>query len=401
MSALEGKNILVGISGGIAAYKTPTLIRFLIKKGARVKVVATKNALEFVTTLTLQTLSDSKVYTDMFGEWNDTSTKHISLSEWADCFVVAPATANIIGKYANGIADDVLSTTLLAFKKTVFLCPAMNSVMYFNKSVQRNLNILRQDGIQIIDSEEGFLACGTSGKGRMEEPEIIVDKVEKFFAQNLDFSNRVITITAGPTRERIDSVRFISNNSSGRMGVVIAEEFINRGANVNLILGPVSIDTPKNDRLNIVGVESAEDMYKQTLRYAQNSSIIVCAAAVADYTSKDKYKGKMKKKIDVLQLDLVPTKDILKELGKKKTSSQILVGFALEMDNELENAKQKLHSKNLDFIILNSLRDKGAGFEVETNKVTIIDKNDTIKDFPLKSKKDVARDIVDLIKEYI
>lgn len=401
MSVLKGKNILVGISGGIAAYKTPFLIRLLVKKGCNVKVVTTPNALEFVTPLTLQTLSGNKVYNDMFRLSDDMTTEHIALADWADCFIVAPATANVIGKFACGIADDALTTSFLAFKKTVFLCPAMNSAMFFNKSVQRNLNLLQQDGIQIIDSEEGFLACGTTGKGRMEEPEVIVQRVETFFENNSDFADKTVTITAGPTRERIDSVRFISNNSSGRMGISLAEEFISRGAKVNLVLGPVSIKPLQNERLNVINVESASEMYDSTLQCAEESSVVVCAAAVADYTPCEKHEGKLKKKEDNLQLNLVPTKDILAELGKRKAISQILVGFALETDNELENAKAKREKKNLDFIVLNSLRDKGAGFEVDTNKITVIDKSNSVKNFPLKSKKEVAADIVNLIKEFM
>ncbi|MBR1625670.1 MAG: bifunctional phosphopantothenoylcysteine decarboxylase/phosphopantothenate--cysteine ligase CoaBC [Bacteroidales bacterium] len=407
MSSIDKKKILIGISGGIAAYKVPLLIRLLIKKGAEVKVVATSNALEFVTPLTLQTLCGNKVYKDMFGEWEESTTEHIALADWGDCMIVAPASADVIGKYANGIADNALTTTLSAFNKPVFLCPAMNSTMYFNKAVQRNLNLLRQDGVRIIDSEEGFLACGTSGKGRMEEPEIIVQRVEEFFSynqtdsdNNLDFSAKKVTITAGPTRERIDDVRFISNNSSGRMGIALAEEFTSRGVYVDLVLGPVSIQIPNNKNLNVINVESASEMYAETLQSAKDSSVVVCAAAVADYTPREKYDGKMKKKEDNLHLDLVPTKDILKELGIRKSASQILVGFALETDNELENAKLKLKKKNLDFIVLNSLKDKGAGFEVSTNKVTIIDKSNKVREFPLKDKREVAKDIVNLIKEF-
>lgn len=417
MSVLEGKHIIVGISGGIAAYKTPLLIRLLVQKGADVKVVVSKNALEFVTPLTLQTVSKHPIYKDMFGEWVETTTEHVSLAKWADCVIVAPTSADVIGKYANGIADDCLSTTLLAFEKTVFLCPAMNTAMYYNFSVRKNLAFLSQNGVQIIDSESGELACGVSGKGRMEEIDKIVERVENYFAGETDttksinqhateqditedFLDKVITITAGPTRESIDSVRYISNNSSGRMGVEIAKEFVSRGAKVNLILGPVSIEVPKSERLNIVNVLSAEDMYQKAIEYAEKSSIIVCSAAVADYTTKEKHIGKIKKKEDIIHLDLVPTKDILKELGKRKTPSQILVGFALETDNEEDNAKEKLKKKNLDFIVLNSLNDKGAGFEHSTNKVTIIDKNNRIEKYPLKSKTLVARDIVNKVKDF-
>lgn len=400
MSIIKGKNILVGVSGGIASCKVPILIRLLVKKGADVRVVATKNALEFITPLTLQTLSGNRVYKDMFNEWEGSTTEHIALSQWADCLIVAPATANVISKYACGIADDVLTTTLLACQKPIFICPSMNSAMYFSKAIQRNLELLRQDGVRIIDSERGFLACGTSGKGRMKEPEEIVADIEIFFGNKMDFVDKVVTITAGPTRERIDSVRFISNSSSGRMGIALTNEFLQRGSKVNLILGPVSVNIPQHELLSVQKVESASEMYDATLNVAHNSSVIICAAAVSDYTPLEKYSGKMKKTKDNLQLNLVQTKDILAELGRRKTSSQVLVGFALETDNELENAKIKREKKNLDLIILNSLRDEGAGFEVDTNKITVVDRMDSIKKFPLKSKEEVARDIVNLIKGF-
>lgn len=400
MSNLEGKNILIGISGGIAAYKTPLLIRQLVKRGCNVKVVVTKNALEFVTPIVLQTLSGNKVYSDMFEQYTEVTTEHISLSAWADCMIVAPATANIIAKYANGLADDALSTVLLACQKQIIFCPAMNTAMYFNKAVQRNLEQLRQDGTIIVDSDEGFLACGTSGKGRMANVEEIVKQIEDYFSLKKDFQTKTITITAGPTREKIDSVRFISNNSSGKMGICLAEEFIERGAKVNLILGPSAQPIPQNDSLNLIRVVSADQMYNEAIKYADSSDIIICSAAVADYTVKDIFEGKIKKKNDTLHLDLVPTKDILKELEKRKTSSQILVGFALETDNELENAKKKLESKNLDLIILNSLRDFGAGFEVDTNKITILDRLGKENNFSLKPKREVARDIANTIKTF-
>ncbi len=410
----DNKNILIGISGGIACYKIPFLIRLLIKKGYNVRVVATVNALEFVTPLTLRTLCGYEVYTDMFGKYNTSATEHISTAQWADCFVVAPATANIIAKMANGVADDVLSTTYLAYDKPVLICPAMNNNMYFSKSVQRNLKTLLQDGNIIIDSENGFLACGIDGKGRMAEVKEIARKIDEIFEKDksktskteqtcindepLCFEGKVVTITAGPTREKIDSVRFISNNSSGKMGVALAEEFLRLGAKVNLVIGPVSIDLPKSEKLNTVSVVSAEEMFNQATKYAECSDVIICAAAVADYTPEKTFVGKMKKKEDELHLNLVPTKDILKEIGKRKTDKQILVGFALETDNELENAKHKLKSKNLDFIVLNSLKDKGAGFEVDTNKITIIDRNEVVKTFPLKTKAEVSKDIIGIIK---
>ncbi|MBO6117834.1 MAG: bifunctional phosphopantothenoylcysteine decarboxylase/phosphopantothenate--cysteine ligase CoaBC [Bacteroidales bacterium] len=400
-SVLSGKNVLIGISGGIAAYKAPFLIRLLVKKGCNVKVTATDNALKFVTPLTLQTLSGNTVYNRMFDLPSQMTTEHITLAQWADCFVIAPATADIIGKYASGIADDALSTVLLAFEKDVFVCPAMNSAMYFNKSVQRNLTLLQQDGVHIIDSDEGFLACGTTGKGRMAEPEEIVEKLEQFYGCNNDLNDKTVTVTAGPTRESIDSVRFISNNSSGKMGLALAYSFIRCGAKVNLVAGPLSEKITPLKGLNVINTVSAEDMYKATVDVFDTSDITVCAAAVADYTPKEKHTGKLKKKEDNLLLNLVPTKDILAELGKRKKPSQILVGFALETDNELENAKLKLLKKNLDMILLNSLKDEGAGFEVDTNKVTAVKKSGEIISMPLKSKREVADDIVNLIKEFL
>ena len=396
---LDGKKVLVGISGGIAAYKVPLLVRLLVKKGCEVKVIVTDNALEFVTEMTLQTLSSHKVYHNMFtGYNNEETTEHISLTNWADMMIVAPATANIIGKYANGIADDALSTTLLAFNKTVFLSPAMNSNMYSHIAVQTNLQKLKTFGVELIDAKEGFLACGVNGKGRMAEPEEIVEYVENYFSKQKDFIGKTFTVTAGPTREQIDRVRFISNNSSGKMGYAIAKELLNRGAEVFLVSGPTSETINESSHLHLIKVESAQQMYDKTIECFEKSDVAICSAAVADYTPKQKFDTKLKKQEGDMFIELSATKDILKSLGEKK-EHRILVGFALETDNEIENAKKKLINKNLDFIVLNSLKDEGAGFEVSTNKVTLIDK-DNITPLPLKSKTEVAKDIVDKVLTY-
>lgn len=391
---LNGKKVLVGISGGISAYKTPMLVRLLIKKDCDVRVVATDNALHFVSELTLQTLSSYPVYNDMFCRFTEKTTEHISLSDWADIVIVAPATANIIGKYANGIADDALSTTLLAFNKQVFFCPAMNCNMYNNFAVQDNISTLKRRGVQIIDSEQGELACGVVGKGRMAEVETIVEEIENYYKTNDDFINRTITITAGPTRESIDKVRFISNASSGKMGYEIAKELLRRGAKVNLISGVTNEKIEENNNLRLINVVNAQQMYEKTIEMFEKSDVGICCAAVADYTPIVQYDRKLKKQEQSLIIELKPTKDILLELGKKKKKNQVLVGFALETDNEIDNAKNKLQKKNLDFIVLNSLNDKGAGFECQTNKVTLIDNEGNVEPLPLKDKIDVAKDIV-------
>ena len=398
---MQGKKILLGISGGIAAYKTPFLIRELTKRGSVVKVIATENALQFVTLMTLQTLSGNPVYHDMFSPYAEDTVKHVSLADWADIFIVAPATADVIGKYANAVADDALTTSLIAFSKQVFLCPAMNDVMYGNKSVRRNIDLLKRDGVIMIEGDSGFLACGREGKGRMPSPEDIVAVAERYYTNTQTLKGKTVTITAGPTREKIDGVRFISNNSSGKMGIALAEEMLQRGAEVNLVIGHVTEDIPCNDGLKVIRVESAQDMYEAAIPLAENSDIIICSAAVADYTPKTVYEGKIKKHLSAMTLELVPTKDILYEIGKVKKDSQVLVGFALETENELENAKSKLRKKNSDFIVLNSLRDTGAGFEKDTNKVTVINRKEELFDIPLQTKRKVASDIIDIITEYL
>lgn len=388
--------VVVAISGGIAAYKVPLLIRLFKKAGCEVKVVVTKNALEFVTIPTLQTLSQNAVYSDMFAEKSSQFTEHISLADWADVFVVAPATANVIGKYANGIADDCLTTTLLAFDKKVFLAPAMNVKMYHNKVVQDNIKKLQSLGVNMILPHKGELACGVVGDGRMAEPETIFQTIEFHINQSQVFNGKRVCITAGPTYEQIDAVRFIGNYSSGRMGFELARVFAEKGAEVCLITGPTQLSI-EHKNIKRIDVKTAAQMYDETVKAFEVSDIAILSAAVADYTPKTAFDNKLKKKYDNLVVELVPTKDILAELGRRKKDNQLLIGFALETDNELENAKDKLQRKNLDFIVLNSLNDKGAGFNVSTNKVTILDAKGGVYQSGLKSKYEVALEISEKI----
>lgn len=394
-------NVVIAISGGIAAYKIPFLIRLFKKAGHEVKVVVTKNALNFVTEATLQTLSDNLVYSDMFAG-NKDMTEHISLADWTDYYIVAPATANIIGKYANAIADDCVSTTLLAFDKDVFLAPAMNTKMYANKGVQNNLQILASRGVNIISPNCGELACGANGDGRMAEPEEIFAFVNNHIKKSKILAGKTICVTAGPTYEQIDPVRFIGNNSSGKMGFAIAESLANKGAHVKLIAGPTHLTTT-NPYIERIDVKSAEQMYNATVKEFEKADAAILSAAVADYTPKNVFSQKVKKADNVLNIELQPTKDILAQLGRMKTDKQTLVGFALETNDEENNAKQKLSKKNLDFIVLNSLNDKNACFGFDTNKVTIIDSNGKMIKTDLKSKSEIAEDVVskliDTIKE--
>jgi len=389
-------NIIIGISGGIAAYKTPMLIRMFRKNNTGVKVVCTKNALEFVTPLTLETLSEHTVYCDVFTENEEYSTAHISITDNADAMIVAPATANIIAKFANGIADDALSTTYISFNKQVFIAPAMNTKMWNHPATQKNIEILKQRGVIFIEPDNGYLACGYEGKGRMAEPEEIfqtVFDVSNPFKQQL--KGKKVLITAGPTHEPIDPVRFIGNRSSGKMGFALAEAFAGYGADVTLISGPVNVNI-KQQNIELIRVTTAEEMYNACLSCFPKSDITIMAAAVADFSPEVASVNKIKKKSRKFSLDLIPTKDILQTLGDRKKKHQILVGFALETDNETEHAQQKLHNKHLDCIVLNSLRDEGAGFEFETNKISILTSKET-SEFPLKQKSEVAEDIIHFI----
>lgn len=393
---LEGKHIIVGISGGIAAYKAPMIVRLLVKAGAEVICAVTEHALEFVTRVTLETVSQHDIYSDLFACNNTHSTEHIALKEWGDALVLAPATANIIGKLANGIGDDALSTLLLSFRKPMFVCPAMNTQMLECPSVEHNIDTLRAMGVNIIESTSGELACGTTGNGRMEEPEVIVSKVVEQLTKCCDFTGKRVLVTAGPTYEKIDSVRFIGNFSTGKMGFALAEELAERGAEVILVAGPTHLTT-KHPRVKRIDVMSAQEMYDAATKNFANSDAAILSAAVADFRPEHAEDHKIKKQNDSdgMTLNLVQNPDILATLGKVKTENQLLVGFALETDNELGNAKKKLSKKNLDFIVLNSLHDAGAGFGHDTNKVTIIDRDGTIEVGTLKSKQAVAKDIAD------
>ncbi len=399
---LKGKKIILGISGGIAAYKAAILIRLFKKAGAEVKVVVTSNALEFITRVTLESLSENKVYDKVFGEQNDYTTEHVALTDWGDAFVVAPATANIIGKLASGIADDALSTSLLAFNKKVFIAPAMNCKMWEHFAVQKNVDHLTANGIHIIEPTEGFLACGYEGRGRMEEPERIFNAVkESFHSKQSSLKGKSVLLTAGPTREAIDPVRYIGNHSSGKMGYALAEELADRGARVYLVSGPVNL-TVVHKNIALTKVTSADEMLEACKKHFDDCDAAIMAAAVADYrpdafaTKKIKKGGSAKD----LKLHLVPTPDILAHLGKQK-ENRVLVGFALETDNETDNAIKKLTSKNLDFIVLNSLSEQGAGFGHNTNKITIINNKQEVSRYHLKDKREVAADIADTLEKYL
>ena len=396
---LSGKNILVGVTGGISAYKTAVLIRLLKKNGANVKVIMTQAAKQFVQPLTFATLSQNPVYTEFFnpenGEWNS----HVSLGIWADLFIIAPATANTIAKIANGIADNLLTTTCLSSRCKIMIAPAMDLDMYSNPITQKNLSDLTSRGFLTVQANEGFLASGLSGKGRMAEPEEIFLAAKDFFSSKEDFSGKKVMITAGPTREKIDPVRFISNYSSGKMGYALAEEFANRGAEVFLISGPVEVKA-KSPKIKVIVIESALEMYLECQNYFPNADIAIMAAAVADFKPEKTADNKIKKTGEQLSLTLSPTTDIAGELGKKKRQDQIFVGFALETENEKQNAEKKLSTKNFDFIVLNSLQDKGAGFGYDTNKITILTKTES-QSFQLKSKQEVSKDIANKVLEII
>lgn len=393
---LKGKHIILGVTGSIAAYKGATLTRLLVKEGASVKVVMTPLAKEFITPLTMATLSKSPIMVDFYNPENGDWNSHVDLGLWADLYLIAPASANTIGKMAGGIADNLLLTTYLSAKCPVMVAPAMDLDMYKHPATQRNLKVLQSFGNIIIEPESGELASGLIGKGRMEEPERIVAFITDYFARQADFKGKKVVVTAGPTYEKIDPVRFIGNYSSGKMGLAIAEEFAGRGAEVVLVCGPVNLKT-SHPAIRRVDVESAAQMYEVMSKEFVNSDIAVLSAAVADFTPKEKADHKIKRGKDDLLLELLPTKDIAAELGRIKTASQLLVGFALETNDEEVNALSKMQRKNLDMIVLNSLNDKGAGFGVDTNKVTIMDKAGDRIVYELKTKVEVAKDIVDQI----
>ena len=397
---LRGKKIVVGISGGIAAYKIPELIRLLKKAGAEVKVTTTNHALEFVTPLVLETLSGNKVYTDVFATGNDHTTEHISLPDWADLMIIAPATANIIGKMAAGIADDALSTTFLAMRKPVLVAPAMNDKMLAHPAVERNLQIISNyDNCNVLPTAEGFLACGTTGKGRMVEPIAIFEAAKDVLTPKPLLGKKML-ISAGPTQEKIDPVRYISNYSTGKMGIAIAEEAARRGAQVTLVLGPTTIRPEQNilHPIRVVDVSSAQEMYEAAIAHFPEQDFAILSAAVADYRVKEVADRKMKREhTEELTLSLVQNPDIAASLGAIKREDQKLIGFALETHNAVQHGADKLVRKNLDMIVINSLQDEGAGFGCDTNKITLLFRSGEEKTFELKSKQDVAKDILDHI----
>lgn len=395
---LKGKKIIVGISGGIAAYKTLWLIRLLQKEGAMVKCVCTPSALEFVTPLSLETLSGNPVYSDIFSPRNEYSTAHISYADWADLLLVAPASANTLAKFAAGIADNALTSLFLACDKPVLLVPAMNTRMWNHPATKDNLEKLRQWGYEILNPGTGFLACGSEGEGRMPEPEEILSAVVRLAARQSHsvWQGKKVLITAGPTIEAIDPVRYVSNHSSGKMGCCIADECSKRGAIVYLVCGPVSI-RPKIEPYRIIRVNSAQEMFHASVELWKECDMAILSAAVSDYAPETVSSTKIKKKNDTFCLNLKKNPDILATLGQTKNPGQVLVGFALETDHELENAQEKLVRKNADLIVMNSLRNPGAGFATQTNQVTFIDRNGLTEAHELKSKEEVASDLLDFL----
>lgn len=390
---IKGKKIVLGITGSIAAYKAAVLTRGLIKKGAEVQIVITPAGKEFITPVTLSALTSKPVISEFFAQRDGTWHSHVDLGLWADAMLIAPATASTIGKMAHGIADNMLITTYLSMKAPVFIAPAMDLDMFAHPATQHNLDILRSYGNHIIEPASGELASHLVGKGRMEEPEQIIEVLEAFFTRKQELNGKKILITAGPTYEKIDPVRFIGNYSSGKMGYALAEACAERGAEVTLVSGPVNLKVT-HPNIHRIDVESAEQMYNAAVSaYTEADAGILCAA-VADFTPETVAGQKIKREKDDLVLRLKPTHDIAAALGKQKQAHQKLVGFALETTDEVAHAQDKLNRKNFDFIVLNSLNDKGAGFRCDTNKITIIDHQGTTP-YPLKGKKEVADDIID------
>ncbi|WP_090758071.1 bifunctional phosphopantothenoylcysteine decarboxylase/phosphopantothenate--cysteine ligase CoaBC [Bacillus sp. OK048] len=390
------KKILLCVTGGIAVYKAAALTSKLVQSGAMVKVILSDSAAKFVSPLTFQALSRNEVYTDTFDEKNPAVIAHIDLADWADLILVAPATANTIAKLANGIADNMITTTLLAATAPVWIAPAMNVHMYDHPAVKKNISTLSSYNYQFIEPSEGYLACGYVGKGRLEEPEKIVDLIQQhFFKKNsLKLKGKNILITAGPTREKIDPVRFITNHSSGKMGYALAEAARNAGARVILVSGPVHLTPPTG--VEVVKIESAEEMYREVMNHYDSADIIIKTAAVADYRPKVSFNHKMKKQPGDKVIELERTKDILFELGSLK-KDQILVGFAAETENVEEYASKKLQTKNADMIVANNIKSDGAGFGMDTNIVTLIKRDGSKIELPLMSKKEVAEKIIDEI----
>ncbi len=397
---LAGKKIIIGITGSIAAFKIPYLVRLLIKEGAEVQVILTPNARDFVTPLTLSTLSKLPALTFPFDQKDGTWNSHVDMGLWADLMLIAPASAATLSKMASGMADNLLVTTYLSAKCPVFVAPAMDLDMYKHPTTSENIEKLVNRGDKLIEPQTGELASGLTGAGRMEEPENIVEVLFAYFRKSESLSGKHFLISAGPTHEAIDPVRFIGNYSSGLMGYSLAEEAANRGAKVTLVSGPTDL------KLSVSGIEkidviSAREMYEAVSAKFIKADVTIMAAAVADFTPENVAPQKIKKSADKKEIHLKPTIDILATLGKQKSKNQVLVGFALETENELQNAGIKLDNKNLDLIVLNSLKDSGAGFGVSTNKITIIDKNRKVSNYHLKSKKEVAGDILDKISELL
>ncbi len=393
---MEEKKIIVAITGSIAAYKAASLVRLLVKEGAVVKVVMTPFAKNFIAPLTMATLSQSPIACDFFdskdGDWHS----HVEMGLWADLMIVAPASANSLAKMANGIADNLLVATYLSAKCPVYIAPAMDLDMYKHPANQQNITKLRYYGNRIVEPKSGELASGLCGKGRMEEPEIIVEHTKQLFANETKLKDKTFLVTAGPTHEQVDPVRFIGNYSTGKMGFAIAESLAKRGAKIILISGPVNINVA-NSNIERIDVKSAEEMYQACKKVFSSTDGAVLCAAVADFTPAKRHAEKVKRHGENLLIELTPTKDIAAELGNAKRQDQLMVGFALETNDEEQNAMRKIERKKLDFIVLNSLRDTGAGFGHDTNKISIIDKNNNIQKFELKHKTEVAEDIANTI----
>ncbi len=389
---MQGKKIILGITGSIAAYKSAVLVRLLKKEGAEVQVVMTDCAKEFITTLTMSTLSQRPVLSNFFdpsqGSWNS----HVDLGLWADLMLIAPATANTLAKMSSGICDNLLLTTYLSARCPVVVAPAMDLDMYAHTATQHNLNTLKNRGVAIIEPSTGFLASGLEGKGRMAEPQEIIDNIKKYLIPPTPLRGKKILITAGPTYEKIDPVRFIGNYSSGKMGYAIAEEFVKQGAEVILVSGPVSIKTPEN--IKLVNVESAKEMMAASVSNFPECDGAILAAAVADFAPEQQAENKIKRTGDEMIIRLLPNPDIAKHLGEIKKKNQTIGGFALETNDEVKHALDKMKRKNFDFIVLNSLNDAGAGFRVDTNKISILESNGNQTEYPLKTKRELAVDIV-------
>lgn len=392
---LKGKHIVLGITGSIAAYKAASLARLFVKEGAEVQIVITPAGKEFITPVTLSALTGKPVVSEFFGANDGSWHSHVDLGLWADALVIAPATSSTLGKMANGIADNMLITTYMSMKAPVFIAPAMDLDMFAHPATKRNIEILLSYGNHIIEPASGELASHLIGKGRMEEPENILAYIKEFFDKQDSLSKKKILITAGPTYEKLDPVRFIGNYSSGKMGFALAEECAQRGAQVTLVAGPVSLKT-NHPSIKRIDVESAEQMYQASISSFNDADAAILCAAVADYRPKEQANTKIKREEKGnISIELIPNKDIAAALGQLKKTNQLLIGFALETNDEEKNALKKLEKKNLDFIVLNSLQDSGAGFQHDTNKISIIDRKGNRKDFGLKGKTSVAKDIID------